>query len=232
MNPYVADLAAPKSRSIIERSFRTHDDIELYFRCWPAAGTGRKGAVLLFHRGHEHSGRMAHLVDELDLPEFAFYAWDARGHGRSQGERGAAPSFVAVVRDVDEFVRHLAQSEGLALEEMAVVAQSVGAVAVAAWAHDYAPAIRAMVLASPAFAVRLYVPFALPGLRLLHRLRGDFVVNSRQGTAPHARSSASPPLSRTGSLRGRSRSACCSACTRQRNAWSATRAPSPSPPSC
>ena len=32
---------------------------------------------MLFHRGHEHSARMAHLVDELDLPEFDFFAWDA-----------------------------------------------------------------------------------------------------------------------------------------------------------
>jgi alpha-beta hydrolase superfamily lysophospholipase len=37
-----------------------------------------KGAILLFQRGHEHSGRMAHLVDELDLPDFAFFVWDAR----------------------------------------------------------------------------------------------------------------------------------------------------------
>jgi alpha-beta hydrolase superfamily lysophospholipase len=178
MNQYVADPAAAKLRPMVERSFETHDGTELYFRCWPATGDSRKGAVLLFHRGHEHSGRMAHLVDELDLPEFAFYAWDARGHGRSQGERGAASGFAAVVRDVDDFVRHLMQSDGLALEDMAVVAQSVGAVAVSAWAHDYAPAIRAMVLASPAFAVRLYVPFAQLGLRLLHKLRGDFFVNS------------------------------------------------------
>ena len=46
---------------------------------------------------------------------------------------------------------------------MAVIAQSVGAVLVAAWAHDYAPKIRCMVLASPAFKVKLYVPFARPG---------------------------------------------------------------------
>jgi Putative methyltransferase/Serine aminopeptidase, S33 len=58
------------------------------------------------------------------------------------------------------------------------VAQSVGAVLAATWAHDYAPKIRAMVLASPAFAVKLYVPFARPCLRLLRGLRGDFAVNS------------------------------------------------------
>jgi len=35
-----------------------------------------------------------------------------------------------------------------------------------------------MVLASPAFKVKLYVPFARPGLRLMHKLRGNFFVNS------------------------------------------------------
>lgn len=35
-----------------------------------------------------------------------------------------------------------------------------------------------MVLASPAFSVKLYVPLARPGLALLHKLRGLFFVNS------------------------------------------------------
>ena len=49
---------------------------------------------------------------------------------------------------------------------MVVLAHSVGAVIVAAWVHDYAPPIRGMVLATPAFRVKLYVPFAVPLLRL------------------------------------------------------------------
>jgi hypothetical protein len=61
---------------------------------------------------------------------------------------------------------------------MAIVAQSVGAVIASTWAHDYAPMVRAMVLASPAFQVKLYVPFARPGLALLHKLRGNFFVQS------------------------------------------------------
>ena len=54
----------------------------------------------------------------------------------------------------------------------------MGAVLVATWAHDYAPRIRGLVLASPAFKVKLYVPFALPGLRLMRALRGNFFVTS------------------------------------------------------
>ena len=46
-----------------------------------------------------------------------------------------------------------------------MVAHSVGAVIAAAWVHDFAPPIRALVLATPAFRVKLYVPLAIPGLQ-------------------------------------------------------------------
>src|SRR5205814_10345070 len=82
------------------------------------------------------------------------------------------------VRDVQAFVDHVVDHHGIAIEDIGVIAQSVGAVLIATWAHDYAPNIRRMVLASPAFKVKLYVPFARAGLALLHRLRGTFFVNS------------------------------------------------------
>lgn len=165
-------------RPVEERHFATHDGVELFYRHWPATSATPRGAILLFHRGHEHGGRMAHLAEELDLPDFAIFAWDARGHGRSPGERGHSPSLAHSVRDVQTFVDHIAAVHGHAPEDMAVIAQSVGAVLVATWAHDYAPRVRALVLASPAFRVKLYVPFARPGLRLMQRWRGNFVVNS------------------------------------------------------
>ena len=161
-----------------ERHFKTHDNVELFYRHWPHTQSPARGAVLLFHRGHEHSGRMAHLVDELNLPNFDFFAWDARGHGRSPGVRGFSPSLGTTVRDIQTFVEHLNTSHGVATESIFVIAQSVGAVLVSTWVHDYAPKLRGMTLASPAFKVKLYVPFARGGLKLLHQLRGNFFVNS------------------------------------------------------
>ncbi|TIT30078.1 MAG: alpha/beta fold hydrolase, partial [Mesorhizobium sp.] len=107
----------------------------------------------------------------------AFYAWDARGNGRSAGERGYAPSFAALVRDIDCFVREIAR-DGFGQRDLALIAQSFGAVLAAAWVHDYAPDIRALVLASPAFSVKLYVPFAKEGIALWQKLKGRFFVNS------------------------------------------------------
>ena len=171
------DLGAAM-RPVEEKTFRTHDGVDLFYRYWPAVAGARRGAIVMFHRGHEHSGRMAHLADELNLPDFAVFAWDARGHGRSPGARGFSPSLGTSVRDVQTFVDHIAATYAIAIEDMAVLAQSVGAVLVATWAHDYAPNIRCMVLASPAFKVKLYMPFARPGLALMHKLRGQFFVNS------------------------------------------------------
>ncbi|RWF31541.1 MAG: alpha/beta fold hydrolase, partial [Mesorhizobium sp.] len=176
------EIAAAPAESLTrqaqERSFHSHDGTEIFYRFWPAASAEAKGAVVLFHRGHEHGGRMAHLVDELRMPDYSFYAWDARGNGRSAGERGYAPSFAALVRDIDCFMREIAAKDGFGAQDMALIAQSFGAVLAAAWMHDYAPKLRAMVLASPAFSVKLYVPFAKEGIALWQRINGRFFVNS------------------------------------------------------
>ena len=75
-------------RRCTEHGFPTHDDVSLFYRHWPAQGDASSGAIVLIHRGHEHSGRMAHLADELGLPDFDIFAYDMRGHGKSTGRRG------------------------------------------------------------------------------------------------------------------------------------------------
>jgi alpha-beta hydrolase superfamily lysophospholipase/SAM-dependent methyltransferase len=158
-----------------ERFFRTRDGINIFYRYW--RGTGHQ-AIILLHRGHEHSGRIAHAVTELNLPETSFFAWDARAHGRSEGEQDSETTMSTFVQDLDEFARHIRAEFQIAEENIAVVAQSVGAVIAAAWVHDYAPRIRCLVLAAPAFQVKLYVPFARLGLSVWHALMGDFYVQS------------------------------------------------------
>lgn len=160
-----------------ENTFSTWDGAELFYRAWIPAEPTEK-ALLLFHRGHEHSGRWSEVVEMLGLNDVAIFAWDARGHGRSAGERGSAENFGTMVKDVDAFVRHVSERHGFALNNMIVLAHSVGAVTVAAWVHDYAPPIRAMILATPAFRVRLYVPLAIPSLRLKQKFLGPGYVKS------------------------------------------------------
>ena len=159
------------------QTFKSWDGAELFYRAWLPAQPARR-ALLLFHRGHEHSARWQETVAALGLEEVAVFAWDARGHGHSPGERGSAENLGAVIRDVEAFVQHVAKHHQIPVENMVVMAHSVGAVTVAAWVHDYAPAIRGLILAVPAFRVKLYLPFAVPLLRLKQKLFGRGYVKS------------------------------------------------------
>jgi hypothetical protein len=40
--------------TVSKHSFTTHDSVDLLFRHWPVI-VERHGAVMVFHRGHEHS---------------------------------------------------------------------------------------------------------------------------------------------------------------------------------
>lgn len=148
-----------------EQTMTSWDGIQLFYRAWLPTGPTEK-ALILFHRGHEHSGRFQEVVERLDLREMAIFAWDARGHGRSPGERGYAENFACLLKDVDVFVTYISKRYQIALHNIVVMAQSVGSVIVSTWVHDYAPPIRAMVLGVPALRVRLYVPFAIPLMRM------------------------------------------------------------------
>lgn len=160
-----------------EHTMTLWDGTELFYRAWNASPAAKQ-AVLLFHRGHEHSGRLQDLVERLALDGIACFAWDARGHGRTPGKRGHAESFDAMVQDMECFARTISRDHQITLEDMAVVANSVGAVVAATWVHDYAPPLRAMVLAAPAFEVNLYVPLAVPGLKALNQVREGASIKS------------------------------------------------------
>ena len=145
------------------------DGTRLAYRAWAPDRPTRR-AVLLFHRGHEHSGRLRALAEELRLEDRWLLAWDMRGHGESGG-RGTDFGFARLVRDAEVFARELERRHGIELSETAVVANSLGALVATAWLRDCGPPLRALVLAAPAFRIRLFVPFAEAGLRELARLR-------------------------------------------------------------
>ena len=169
-------------RTSVERTLMSWDGTQLSYRAWlpfdPEGTSGLRKALVLFHRGHEHGGRWQDVVDALDLDDVAVFAWDARGHGRSSGERGAADSVAALVKDADVFVSHIMSEHAIRMEDIIVVGHSVGGVIAAAWVHDFAPPIRGLVLATPAFRVKLYVPGAIPLLRTREALLGSGFVKS------------------------------------------------------
>ena len=126
--------------------------------------------VVLLHRGHEHSGRLEELGQQFAAAGYQVFAWDARGNGRSGGIKDHAESVTELERDLNDFVQLVVAQTGIAIDDTLLIASSIGAVLAAAWVHDYAPNIRGMILGTPALKIRLYLPFAIPSLKVARAL--------------------------------------------------------------
>ncbi len=126
--------------------------------------------VILLHRGHEHSGRLEELGQQFAAAGYQVFAWDARGNGRSGGIKDHAESVTELERDLNDFVQLVVAQTGIAIDDTLLIASSIGAVLAAAWVHDYAPNIRGMILGTPALKIRLYLPFAIPSLKVARAL--------------------------------------------------------------
>jgi len=164
-------------QNVIESHFESWDGTELFYRTWKPQGASNK-ALIFLHRGHEHSGRIAQQVAEFGMTDCWAFSWDMRGHGHSPGPRGYTDNFYDHVKDLDAFVKLVSREHSIPVENIVLVANSIGSVTAAAWVHDFAPRIRAMVLAAPGLRIRLYVPFAIPLLRLLQKFKDRSFISS------------------------------------------------------
>ena len=163
-----------------ESCYNAYDGTAIYYRYWltmPLENVKQAGQqhtqqrqVILLHRGHEHSGRLAELGEQFAKAGYQVFAWDARGNGRSGGIKDHAESVTELERDLDGFVQLVIGQTGIAITDTLIVASSIGAVLAAAWVHDYAPNIRGMILGTPALSIRLYMPFAIPSLKVARAL--------------------------------------------------------------
>jgi len=84
------------------RSFRGLGGLRIHTQCWLPTGPLR-AVLLLVHGYAEHSGRYANLVDYFVPRDYAIYALDHRGHGRSEGERVHIDSFGDYLADLKTY---------------------------------------------------------------------------------------------------------------------------------
>ena len=68
-------------------SITTADGLKLHLRHWPRANA--RGTVLIVHGLGEHIGRYAHVAAHLNAWGWQVVGYDQRGHGESEGARGA-----------------------------------------------------------------------------------------------------------------------------------------------
>lgn len=88
---------------------RGDDGLRLYWQAW-LPDTDPSAIVVLHHGVAEHSGRYGQVVGSLVASGYGVYAFDARGHGRSDGPRASFDRFGQLVDDLDAVIRQVVRS--------------------------------------------------------------------------------------------------------------------------
>jgi alpha-beta hydrolase superfamily lysophospholipase len=130
----------------------TADGLRLERVAWPASRAPH-GTVLVVHGLGEHAERYVRLAADLSTAGWAVQAWDQRGHGASEGARGAIAASSSLLDDLALLLRTLRDER--APRPLVLLGHSMGGVvaarAVAAGDAD----ADALVLSSPAFDLAL-----------------------------------------------------------------------------
>jgi alpha-beta hydrolase superfamily lysophospholipase len=139
---------------------RLADATRLRLHAWPADARAH-GRVLIVHGLGEHGGRYAHVARALNAAGWSVHAYDHRGHGDSDGARGAIPARDALCADLAAVIDELRADEGPFVGPFVLLGHSLGGLVAARFvaetlATQPAPWVRpvdALVLSSPALDV-------------------------------------------------------------------------------
>ncbi len=129
-----------------EMQWETDDGLQLFTRRWePESAT--KGIVCLVHGIGEHSGRYAHWAEMLTGAGYTLSAMDLRGHGRSGGQRGDAPTFDHLGDDVNLLLTDAANR--YPDKPCFLYGHSLGGLVVLFYLIQRSPALNGAVVSSP-----------------------------------------------------------------------------------
>ncbi len=131
-------------------SLSTHDGLTLYTQHW-LPDRDAEAVVLLVHGYAEHCGRYNHVAGTFVDQDAAVYAYDQRGHGRSEGRRAYVDRFEQYLADLDLF-RHHVQAQ-TADVPVFLFGHSMGGLAALLYTLNRAPDLRGLLLSAPAIEI-------------------------------------------------------------------------------
>ncbi len=86
-----------------EGTFKGAGKLDLYYQRWLPEGKLRAILVIVHGLG-AHSGRYGNVIEQLLPQQYAVYALDQRGNGRSPGQRGHINSWAEFREDLKAFI--------------------------------------------------------------------------------------------------------------------------------
>lgn len=180
----------------LPEQLNTRDGLVLHLRHWlagapPVAALGAApgaapGGVLIVHGLGEHIGRYEHVAAQLQSWGWPVFGYDQRGHGRSEGPRGAIAHDDDLLHDLAAVIGAVraAQPGRLVLLGHSMGALVAARFAAAGVADSRAHEVDALVLSSPAFDTGMSIPQKLllatlgraaPGLALHNGLQPAWI---------------------------------------------------------
>jgi acylglycerol lipase len=136
---------------------------QIFWQCWTPDPPPR-AVVVVVHGAGEHSNRYAHVATRLLADDYATYALDHRGHGRSQGPRALIDRIDNAVADVDRLV--LAARVAHPGVPIFMLGHSMGATIALCYALQHQDRLAGMILSGPLAAL----PATPAPMRLAGRL--------------------------------------------------------------
>jgi acylglycerol lipase len=136
-------------------SWKTNDSIDIFAQKWEGADKP-KAVICLIHGMGEHSSRYAHWAERFVEKGYAVIAFDQRGHGKSGGNRGHAPSFDVLFDDVTIFLNKA--KENFPDNKYILYGHSMGGAVVSNYLIHRQPQITGAVLSSPYFRMAFEAP--------------------------------------------------------------------------
>lgn len=140
-----------------ESFFFGHKKTRLFYQLWEPSQV--KGHIVITHGQAEHSGCYSRLIEGLKDLSYAVYAWDLRGHGRSDGQRGFVGSFDDYVKDFEAFLQTLKEERSLYPENLILLGHSMGGlIQLKTLLENPHWSFKAQILSSPMLGVAMEVP--------------------------------------------------------------------------
>ena len=115
---------------------------------WEPENGNPKALVVLVHGLGEHTGRYAHVGKALTRAGYALAGFDLRGHGKSGGPRGHAPSLEAYMQDIRQFFS-LMEQRYYTIPRF-LYGHSLGGLLVLIYAIQYGAGLKGVVATEPA----------------------------------------------------------------------------------
>ena len=137
-----------------DATLKTADGLDLYVRRWQAEGVPHQWTFVVVHGHGEHGGRYQHLAEWFTPLGATVYAMDLRGHGRSGGQRGHAPSLMALLDDIDAVVMRAREESG---GPVVLIGHSFGGLLAIAYALRHPDHIDRAVFSAPLLQLKVKV---------------------------------------------------------------------------